>query len=254
MANRIPAACVVAIATLAPVLFPGHVLAAQGEQDSPEGRPWQVALWLKGGYHASEGTVANNSPSDIPGLGLLETIAEMNSALVYGGGVEVRFPAEELTVRLGWESLSGAEIAGRIGICSVAAGDLCDPVVAPADVWTVSSLVRVVSGNPDAEVRPVIRAGVGLRGFAYPTVPECPDRSAGAIALVCSAIVDIYEDPGVQLRLRLGLGLQATVGRFVLEAAGDVATGRYNGGSERTNGNWYHDLRAELSTSTLIFR
>jgi len=167
--------------------------------------------------------------------------------------VEVRFPAEELTVRLGWESLSGAEVAGRIGICSVAAGDLCEPIVAPADVWTVSSLVRVVSGNPDNEIRPVIRAGVGLRGFAYTTIPECPDRSEGAMAQVCKAIVDLYEVPGLHLRLRLGLGLQASVGRFVLEAAGDVATGRYNGGSERTNGNWYHDLRAELSTSTLIF-
>lgn len=251
MATRTSAACVVAITALASALLTGRGLAAR--QDAPEGRPWQVALWLKGGYHASDGTLANNSPSDIPGFGLLETVAEMNSALVYGGGVEVRFPAEEMTVRLGWESLSGAEVVGRIGVCAIAVGDLCEPRVAVADVWTVSSLARVVSGNRGSPIRPVIRAGVGLRGFSYTTIPQCPGRSAGNLAMVCRAIVELYEEPGIQLRLRLGLGLQADVGRLVLEAAGDVATGRYSGGSERTNGNWYHDLRAELSTSTSIF-
>lgn len=252
MANRIPAVCFFAITTLAPVLFPGHVLAAQ-EQDSPEGRPWQIALWVKGGYSASSGSIANNSGSDVPQLGLLETVSEMNPAPVYGGGVEVRFPADEFTLRLGWEALSGAEVVGRIAVCRVAAGSLCEPEVVSANVWAVSSVVRLLSGNPEGWIRPVIRVGVGLRGFSYAGVPECDDSLEGNHLLVCRTIAGLYEDPKPHLRLLAGLGLRASASRFIFEAAGNAATGLYKGGSPRTDGTWYHDLRLELSTSTRIF-
>ena len=127
------------------------------------------------------------------------------------------------------------------------------PQVAPVEVWSVSSVFRMISGNEEKLLRPVILAGGGFRGFTYTVLPSCPDPSAGDAYRVCTAIVDLFEDPKPHFFLQVGAGLQAAASRFVFELGAYAATARYQGGSARTDGNWYHDLRVELSTSTRIF-
>ncbi len=238
-----------AVLALALVSAPG---ASAQEEQEVHGRAWQLALWMKGGYQISAGYLANNAPSDVPDLRLLETVAEMGTAARFGGGIELRLPNHDLAARLGWEILRGAEVSGQIAACQLFEGDLCEPRVAPAEVWSISSVFRMISGNPESLLRPVILAGGGLRGFTY-TVPSCPDPSVGDAYRVCSAIVDLFEDPKPHFFLQVGAGVQATASRFVFELGGYAATARYQGGSARTDGNWYHDLRLEFSTSTRIF-
>lgn len=241
----------VLLVSLSLLLIPARGALAQ-QQESSEERPWQIAIWLKGGYQTSAGYLANNAPSDVPDLRLLETVAEMSPAARFGGGIELRLPNHDLSARLGWETLRGAEVSGQIAACQLFEGDLCEPRVAPAEVWSVSSVFRMVSGNPENLLRPVILAGGGLRGFTY-TVPSCPDPSAGDAYRVCAAIVDLFEDPKPHFFLQVGAGAQATANRFVFELGGYAATARYQGGTARTDGNWYHDLRLEFSTSAQIF-
>lgn len=239
------------LASLPLLLNPVSHTAAQEEEGTAD-RPWQIALWLKGGYQTSAGYLANNAPSDVPDLRLLETVAEMGSATRLGGGLEIRFPDHDFTARVGWETLRGAEVSGRIAACQLFEGDLCEPRVAPVEVWNLSSVFRMVSGNPDNLFRPVILAGGGLRGFTY-TVPACPDPSVGDLYRVCTAILDLFEDPKPHPFLQVGAGLQTALNRLVFELGAYAQTARYQGGTARTDGNWYHDLRVEFSTSARIF-
>ena len=240
------------LAVLALVLLPASGASAQEEA---EGRSWQVALWMKGGYLVSTGRMANNAASDTPELRLLETVSEMNPAMLYGGGIEVRVPARDFTVRFGWETqraLSDEEVTGQIAVCALFEGPICEPRHVPADIRTLSTSVRLVSGNPEKTLRPVISAGVGMRSFAF-TLPQCPPLEAGDSHRVCRAIVDLYEDPKPHTVLHAGAGLQAALNRLVVELGINGSTGRYQGGSARTDGNWYHVLRFELSTSARVF-
>lgn len=250
MATRLNPARFTPLACLALLAFPPGTLAQ--EEESPEGRPWQLALWLNGGYQTSAGNMANNAASDVPDLGLLETVSEMGSATIFGGGLEVRLPTQDFTLRVGWQTLRGAEVSGQIALCRLLEGALCEPEVIPTEGWRLSGVLRMVSGRPENLFRPVILAGGGLRGFSY-TLPTCPGSSAGDAYRVCVAIQDLFVDPKVHPFMQVGAGVQATANRFVFELGAYAATARYQGGSARTDGNWYHDLRLEFSTSTLIF-
>ena len=242
-------ACVVALAM---VLTGAYGAAAQDTQQDAEGRAWQVALWMKGGYQISSGRMANNAASDAPDLRLLETVSELEPGVIYGGGIELRMPRRDFTVRLGWETINSAEVTGQIAVCELFTGPLCEPRHIPAEIWTASSVFRLVSGTRGNTIRPVISAGVGMRGFSF-TVPQCPPLTEGDLHLVCRAIVDLYEDPKPHTILHAGAGLQADLGRLIFELGVNGASGRYLGGSERTDGNWYHVLRLELSSSAQVF-
>lgn len=237
---------------LVPILCTSPGASAQDEEEQAEDRPWQVALWMKGGYQISAGRMANNAASDAPDLRLLETVSELQPGVVYGGGVEVRVPARDFTVRIGWETHRGGEVTGQVAVCELFSGPLCEPRYVPADIWAVSGVARLVSGSEEKTVRPVISAGVGMRGFTF-TPPECPPRSDDQLSLVCRAIVDLYQDPKPHMVLHVGAGVQAGLNRLVIELGANAATGRYVGGSARTDGNWYHMVRFELSSSARVF-
>ena len=239
------------LAVLALALVPAPGASAQEEQEA-QGRAWQLALWMKGGYQISSARMANNAASDTPELRLLETVAELSPAMLYGGGFEVRLPTRDFTARVGWETLRQGEVTGQIAVCELFQGPLCEKRYIPADVWTLSTVFRLVSGGPEKMVRPVMSAGVGLRGFTF-TLPTCPPSSEVDSHRVCEAILDLYEDPKPHSILLAGIGMQTALDRLVVELGVNGATGRYAGGSERTDGNWYHVLRFELSTSARIF-
>lgn len=239
------------LAALALALLPASGAVGQEDQEA-QGRSWQLALWMKGGYQISGARMANNAASDAPDLRLLETVSELSPAALYGGGVEVRLPARDFTARVGWETLRDGEVTGQIAVCELFEGPLCEKRYIPAEVWTLSTVFRLVSGGPEKLVRPVISAGVGMRGFAF-TLPQCPPASEGDSSRVCEAILDLYEDPKPHSILLAGIGVQTELQRLVFELGVNGATGRYLGGSARTDGNWYHVLRFELSTSAHIF-
>ena len=239
------------LAVLALALLPAPGALAQEEQEA-QGRSWQLALWMKGGYQISGARMANNAASDAPDLRLLETVSELSPGALYGGGLEVRLPTRDFTARIGWETLTDGEVTGQIAVCELFEGPLCEKRHVPAEVWTLSAVFRLVSGGPEQTIRPVISAGVGMRGFSF-TLPQCPSATEGDRYRVCEAILDLYQNPKPHSILLAGIGAQAAVDRLVFELGVNGATGRYEGGSARTDGNWYHVLRFELSTSARVF-
>lgn len=242
-------AALTALALFAAPAAPAGPLAAQEE---PAARGWSLGLWAGGGYQWPTGRLANNAASDNPNLQLLETVADLNPSSVLSGGFELHVPGQELSVQIGIEATTGAEVTGRVAICSLFSGSICVPRMAPARIRAVTSAVRMLAGNPLSSVRPVLTGGLGVRRFDF-DIPECPPRTADDAALVCWAVTDLYRDPQPHYFLRAGVGLQASGGPLSvsMEALGN--TGRYRGGAGRTDGNWYHDLQIRISTSVSLY-
>ncbi len=251
VALRTDTAGFLSVLTLAVLLavVPGGTLSAQEE---PDRRGWTFGLWMAGGYQWPTGRLANNTASDNPNLGLLQTVAELNPSPVVGGGVEVRFPSQELSARVGFEATSGAEVTGRIAICDLVVGNICTPQIAPVQVRSLTSVVRLLAGNPGARVRPVLSGGFGVRWFEF-EIPRCLPRSIGDEALICRAVTDMYQDARPHMLLRAGIGLKTSGGPISVGLETVGTTGRYSGGSDRTDGNWYHDLRVEMSTRVSVY-
>ncbi len=229
-------------------VFPSVPLAAQ---ETPESRSWTVGLWMGGGYQWPAGRLANNVASDNPNLRLLETVADLNPSAVAAGGVEVRIYRQELSVRVGIEATAGAEVTGQVAICDLVDGSICVPQVAPVQILSVTSAVRLLAGDPRASVRPLFSGGLGVRRFDF-EIPACPPVSTEDAALICRAVTDLYRDARPHYFLRAGVGMQADAGPVSLGIEAIGTTGRYRGGVGRTDGNWYHDLRAEISTAVSL--
>lgn len=214
-------------------------------------RSWQIDLWAQAGYQRPSGKFAKNSAFDTPSLDIVETVAEVGPSPVVSGGVDVHWPASDVGVRIGWETTIGAEAVGQIAVCRLVEGTLCREQVAPVDMRGFVSQLRLLRGSPERPLRGVISGGVALRQYTF-DVPSCSDRGGTDARIVCDAITDLYRNAGSHVVFRGGVGLQGRASRFVSELTASAGMGRYSGGGGRTNGNWYVDLRLELSAGVRI--
>lgn len=220
---------------------------AAGEEGSAESaRSWKVGVWVQAGYQRPSGKFAGNSASDVSRLGIVETVAELAASPVAGGGLEVFWPSSDVGVRIGWETTMGAEAVGQISVCRLVEGTLCRKETAPVDLRGLTAQLRLLRGNPERSLRGVISGGFGVRQYSF-AVPSCSDRPGSDARIVCDAITDIYQNAGSHFVVRGGVGVQGRASRLLTELTASAGMGRYNGGGDRTNGNWYLDLRLELS-------
>ncbi len=249
-----PAAAICAFLVVATV----HPLAAQqpaGASDPVPGaatRAWTAGLWLGGGHSWPTGHLAKNSASDNPNLALLEVVSDLNPSRVLGGGIEVRFPEREISARFGVEHSLDADASGSVAICNLFSGELCEPITVGATLRAATASIRALTGSAGQTVRPVLSAGIGLRAFDY-ELPSCPPVSTADESLICEAVSDLFRDPSPHAFLRVGVGFEGGAGplRLALDAIGTTAS--YQGGANRTDGTWYHDLRVEMSSSLAIY-
>ena len=224
------------------------VAASEQSQD----RSWSAAVFVGGSYQWPTGRlVKNTSDGGDPSPGLVETVSELLPSPVWAGGVEIGLPARDAYVRLGWMSTIDAEASGQLGICTLLDGALCTPVVAPVVVREVFSDLRLVRHNSEAQIRPVVNVGIGLRRYSY-IVPTCP-TSVGDARRVCIAVTDLYADARDHLVLRFGLGVRVRWRLLFMELGAGGSTGRYRGGAGRAHGSWYQDFRAESSIGATLF-
>lgn len=229
----------------------GQSQAADGQSAPESTRSWEVGVWVQAGYQRPSGKFAGNSASDAPSLGIVETVAELGGSPVASGGLEVLWPASEIGVRIGWETTRGAEAVGQISVCRLVEGRLCRQETAPVDLRGFLAQLRLFRGNPERPIRGVISGGLAVRQYSF-SIPTCPDQPGTDTRIVCDAITDIYQNAGSHVVFRGGIGVQGRASRLVSELTASAGMGRYNGGGERTNGNWYLDVRFELSAGVTI--
>lgn len=210
----------------------------------------EAALWVKAGYQYPSGQFAKNTATDV-GSGLLETVAELGPSPMVAAGIDVRFPAQGLSVEVGWETTMGAQASGRIAACALLTGRLCEERDAETSVRSFFTRLRVLRGQPGQRIRPVIVGGVGVRRYSF--AQSTCSGGLDDVAVVCRAITELYRDPGLHAAIRGGLGGELRSGRFVSTLAVTAGVARYSGGTERVGGRWYVDLRTELSAGLIVF-
>ena len=213
-------------------------------------RSWRLAVWLKGGYQQSNGYVAQSQPSDIPELENYVSQFRVDPASLVGAGVEVRFPAQGIGARLGWERSTVSDAIGRLGICNVVEGPICEPEVAEFQFQALLAEFRFLMRQPRDRIRPLLLLGTGIREMAFDT-PACDPNAADP--LICQTIVGLYENPVPHVYYQLGLGFEATPGPMVLNAVGTVGTARYGSTTDHVHGQWYNEFRVELSAGYIVY-
>lgn len=213
-------------------------------------RAWRVAAWVKGGYQQPGGVFAQSQPSELQELQNYLSEFRVDPSSLVGAGVEVRFPRLSMGVRLGWEQTAVADATGRLGICHVLRGPICEPQVAPAQFQAITGDFRFSMRRPSDRIRPLLLAGGAVRQAAF-EAPTC-DLSADD-PLICQTIVLLYDEPVPHAYLRLGLGLEATAGPALLNAVASMGTGRYGTGRDRVNGQWYNEIRFEVSAGYVVY-
>ena len=247
MARQLINGVLLAAVAFAPLGTPAHAQ-TPGVQDAP--RSWRVAVWVKGGYQLPSGKFAQSSESDVPELVNFQSQFRVDPATLAGGAIEVRFPSESMAVRLGWERSGVADAVGRLGICNVLEGPICEPLLAPTQFQALMGEFRFLMRRSGDRLRPIFLAGAGIRDMDIDS-PTC--NQTGEALLICQTIVVLYQDPSPHGYLRLGLGLEVAPGPLLVNMVGSVGAGRYAGGSERTNGTWYNEVRFELSAGFVVY-
>lgn len=228
----------------------GALLPAQTLEAQDGVRSWRVAVWLKGGYQHPNGNLAQSQPSDIPELQNYLSQFRVDPARLIGAGVEVRFPAQSMGARLGWERSEVADAIGRLGICTVLEGPICEPAVAVAQFQALTAEFRLLMRERRDRMRPLLLVGAALRETAI-DAPACDPNAEDP--RICETIVALYDNPVPHFYLRLGLGLEATPGPLVLNALASVGTGRYGSNTDHVHGQWYNEFRFEISAGYVVY-
>ncbi len=239
------------------VLLGALAFAAVGAPESAQrlaaqdvARPWHVAVWMKGGHQQNFGYFAQSQPSDIPDLQNYLSQFRVEPANLVGAGVEVRFPEQSMGVRLGWERSAVTDAIGRLGICNVLEGPICEPEVATAQFQALMGEFRFLMRQRADPIRPLFLVGASMREMAFDT-PACDPGADDP--LICTTIVALYDNPVPHFYLRIGLGLEATPGPVVVNFTGSAGTGRYGSGTAHVHGQWYNEFRFELSAGYVVY-
>lgn len=244
------AVSLVAVSVLAMVAGP-FVAYLEADQKTDSIRPWTATAWAQGAYQIPSGRLAT-APSNLIEIPLANTVANLGRSFVASGGISVGFPAHDLDVRLGVETSIGAEATGQVGICDLVEGLLCQPETASVVVRGIMAELRTYRGDPEWPVRPMLGGGAGWRQYSF-NLPDCTDRSSGDPRRVCELISDLFRgDGGGHVVFRFAAGARARSGRYVSDLVASLGAGRYGGGAQRVNGNWYLDIRIELSAGVQI--
>lgn len=238
----------------AAALLPAHLGAVQAGQEGAAGRSWTAALWAQGAYQVTSGRLAT-APSNLIEEPLANMVADLGRAFVVGGGVDIGFPALDLDLRLGIETSMGAEATGQVGVCTLfdgpLGGPLCRVEAAPVEVRGITAQLRIYRGNPAWRVRPLFGGGAGWRQYSFER-PDCSGRASGGPQRACNLITDMFHGPGGHVVFRVAAGARAKSGRYMSDLIASAGTGRFAGGTPRVNGNWYMDVRIELSAGIQI--
>lgn len=238
----LPAAIAFAALTVPPL---AQTTAAQDGE-----RSWQVAVWMKGGHQLPRGTFAHFQLSDLDELANYLSEFDVDPANLVGGGVELVFPEQSIATRIGWEMTTVSDATGQLGLCAVFTGPICEPEIAPTRFQALMAETRFLMRQSGDRIRPLLMAGAGVRGMSFDS-PECNPNAEDP--RICQTIVALYEKPSPHPYLRLGLGLEVSPGPLIFNVVGSVGTGRYLGPNERVKGQWYDEVRFELSAGYIVY-
>lgn len=185
------------------------------------------------------------SVGDIPELPALQIKGRMDPAPVFGGGIEAESADTRLLLRAVVRSTMGGTASSQIALCSLTTGELCVPRVVDVRMTTFTGEVVFVQGSAEDRLRHSFVLGAGLRSYDF-TAEACdPDSSNPDVFVVCELATDLYQDQAkVQTFIQFGFGFAWTSASGAITAFARVndVVGKYNGGSDRSDGDFQNDV------------
>lgn len=232
----------------------GCVLApAPARAQLPDG--WTVSIEGQVGGLIPLRQLGKNSGT-IPQVPVLQVVADRESAALVGGGLVFTSPSGETTVRARFTTTLDGVVSGRLGVCGdpddpLFRGALCEPVETASDIRSFSVDMGFLQGSPGDRIRPSFHVGIGLRKYSFGSI-TCNDPTDWQV--VCEFTSEIWQDDGgISPFLMGGLRLNGNVGPAVLWLEGMDQVGRYNGGSDRADGNIQNDLAVTAGVTLRVF-
>lgn len=192
----------------------------------------------------------------IPQVPVLQVVADREKSLSVGAGVIATSPSGETTVRGRFYTTIDGIVSGRLGFCGepdnpLFRGPLCEPVETTADVRSFAVDVGFLQGAPGDRIRASIHIGAGLRSFSFGSI-DCEDPTDWEV--ICEFTSEIWQDEGgVSPFILAGLRLNGDLGPARLWVEGMDQIGRYDGGSDRADGNVQNDLLVTAGISIRVF-
>lgn len=244
------------VSTFALVAVSGAALSlspAPGRAQLPDGWTFSVEGQVGGMFPLRQ--LGKNSGT-IPQVPVLQVVAERETSATVGGGVVFTSPSGETTVRARFSTTLDGVVSGRLGVCGdpdnpLFEGALCEPVETASDIRAFSVDMGFLQGSPGDRVRASLHIGAGLRSYSFGTI-ACQDPTDWQV--ICEFTSEIWQDDGgISPFIMGGLRLNGDLGPAVLWIEGMDHVGRYNGGSDRADGNIQNDLSVTAGLSVRIF-
>lgn len=220
---------------------------------------WGINVFALGGGNFPLRNLGKNTV-DIQQHPFLQVVAQVENSPSLGGGLEFLLLEHDLKIRGEFRTTVGATARGLLGVCE--SGDVAQigvglcalQIGTDARVMDGSAELVLLAGDPNRRVRPSFSIGLGVRSFQFETdALDCADfgTELDDAYQVCRRSEEILEDPGANLALTFGLGLEALRGPVAAFLRVHAVTGSYNGGTGRADGERQMDLAV---TGGLAFR
>lgn len=216
---------------------------------------WSLSAIAEGGVNIPTRQLGKNAGT-IPQLPVLQVVAERDAHGVIGGGVMLTSPSGETLVRARFTTSINGSVTGRLGVCGdpdnpLFQGPVCAPVENSVDERAFSADIGFLQGSPGDRVRASLHIGGGLRSFSFGE-NECVDPTDWEE--VCRFTSEIWEDDGgISPFLLASLRLNGEIGPATLWIEGLDRIGRYNGGSDRADGNIQNDISITAGFALRLF-
>ncbi|NNF37423.1 MAG: hypothetical protein HKN71_02055 [Gemmatimonadetes bacterium] len=217
---------------------------------------WSMSVNAEAGLNIPVRQLGKNVGTFLGQEGNLQIVAERESSPLVGGGLTFQSPSGETLLRARFVTTIDGELTGQVGVCEVPDTQFeglpfCQPVKNSADIRAFSIDAGFLQGSPGDAVRASLHLGVGVRQFSFGSLPCIGNESWEP---VCEATAEIWEDDGgLSAFLLAGLRLNGELGPATLWVEGIDRVGRYNGGSDRADGNIQNDVSITAGLALRIF-
>lgn len=226
---------------------------AAAQQDEAE--TWTIHPLAEVGWFLPLRNMGKNS-TVLGQQGQLQVLAEHNSALTFGGGVEVDFPDRRLRLRLSARTTSGLTAAGVLSICQSGVIDLEEFCFTEETDATITDGFAdlVFLSREAADISPVVFLGFGLRHFSFDSDPSgCFEHDPGDSQNICFGIHDIWAESSTDPALTFGAALQGDFQPVEAFLQFRAMAGGFGGGTDGADGETLVDALVTSGFSIRVF-
>ena len=173
----------------------------------------------------------------------IQAAASIQPSAASGYGFQATMPSGDTWFRLMARTTHGARAEALIGLCTLASGHICDPLVVDARVTSLHGQAGFKQGDAGGRARAAFFVGLGLRSYEF-SDPDCsPFRDRPDMHTVCGFMAGVYANPpSLAPSVEFGFEVEMDADPVTFHFRGSDVTTPYDGGDDRTEGIMQNDV------------